>query len=230
MEGKAVFDVGAENILTYVVAETVAFEGRGTPVVRLSERSFFSLSSTKTPQEVIAVCRKPSPKIEDIFKSDSPFLLVGENLNDPGNIGTIIRTAAAADATGVVLSKGSCSIYNPKSIRATAGTIFHIPIIENVILDDFFALCKNRKITLIASTPHANLLPYHLNLTVPLALLIGNESNGLSPQTIKIADHQVKIPTFKNTESLNASTAAAILLYETLRQRLFGIAKATIQI
>lgn len=189
-------------------------------LIKLSDSRFASLSDTVTPQGIMAICERRTYAnwidFYKIIKSASPtFLLLGERLADPGNIGTLIRTAAAAGAGGVVLSKGSADIYNPKVIRASAGAVLRIPILENA---DLPVLIPSLNVPVIAAHLKGDILPYDLGLSKGCAILIGNEAQGLSDEVSNLADYLVKLPMANEVESLNASLAGGILLYEVVRQ------------
>jgi len=182
---------------------------------------FDSISDTVSPQGILAVCEKKQWKLGDeLFKNNS-FFLMGENLNDPGNIGTLIRTAAAANAEGVILIT-SGEIYNPKVLRASAGAVFRLPIITELTLNEAVATLKAQDVQVYATHPHGAIFPYSLDLTKRFCLLIGNESHGISDEAVAVADILVSLPMSEIVESLNASTAGSILLYEAVRQRLGG--------
>ena len=133
------------NIVTYVCSE--AWQGRerltGAPVIVVSEKRFQSLSDTVTPQGIMAVCEKQSYNLEDM-QAGSPLILICECLSDPGNIGTLIRTAAAAGAAGVIFSAGSGDVYNSKVIRASAGSLFRIPVTESADLQEVIPILKQK--------------------------------------------------------------------------------------
>ena len=175
----------------------------------------------------MAVCEKRIFNFSDLLKEDllqgsskKPFLLIGELLSDPGNIGTLIRTAAAACASGVILSEGSGDIYNPKVIRASAGAVLRIPVVEGVNLNEVIPALKGQGIKILAAHLQGAVLPYDLDLKQALAVLIGNEARGLSEKVSDLADVRVKLPMATGVESLNASVAGGILFYEVVRQRL----------
>ncbi|MCL2398606.1 MAG: RNA methyltransferase [Defluviitaleaceae bacterium] len=188
------------------------------PILTVSDSRFLSLSDTTTPQGIMAVCEKHTFTFDHLLKENS-FLLIGECLSDPGNIGTLIRTAAAAGASGVVLSAGSGDIYNPKTIRAAAGAVLHIPVVEDADLPKVISFLKHQNILIIATHLCGSVLPYELDLCQSCAILIGNEAHGLSDSISNLADICVKLPMHSNIESLNASVAGGILLYEVVRQR-----------
>ena len=239
------------NVCAYVCSATRSHEfARSGKYSRASmltvpDHKFDQLADTVSPQGILAVCEKRTFTLGDILaevqdnahvdlrvnihgdiKTGSPFFLIGENLSDPGNIGTLIRTAAAAGANGVVLSTGSGEIYNPKVIRASAGTCLHIPIVENADLQSVIYRLKMKRFIVLAahiSDYEDSIMPYELNLNQSCTILIGNEAHGLTENTVALADYQIKLPMAPFVESLNASVAGGILLYEIVRQRIKGI-------
>ena len=185
----------------------------------ISDRLFSSLSDTKNPQGIMAVCKKMKSDIKNIIKKNG-FYIIAEEMNDPGNLGTVIRTAHAAGADGVILSKGSVDLYNPKVLRSTMGSVFKIPIITEAGLEDVCALMKKSGIKIYAAHLRGKKYPYDLDLKKGCAFMLGNEARGLSDRVSQLCDELVRIPMPGRAESLNASVAAAVLMYETVRQRL----------
>jgi len=177
------------------------------------------MSDTVSPQGIMAVCEKRSFTLDDI-SGENPFLLIGERLSDPGNIGTLIRSAAAAGASGVILSVGSGDIYNPKVVRAAAGATLRIPIIEGADLLELIPSLKRQGIAILAAHLKGAVLPYEVDLRQSLGILIGNEASGLSEEISALSTACIKLPMAPDVESLNASVAGGILLYEVVRQRL----------
>ncbi|MDR3238478.1 MAG: RNA methyltransferase [Clostridiales bacterium] len=189
------------------------------PAILLENALFQKLSDTVTPQGIMAVCARKKYALNDILQKNC-LLLLGEAIADPGNVGTLIRTADAAGAHGVIFTHGSAGIYNPKIIRATAGSIFHLPVLENAEGEAVARTLRLRKVRLAAAHLKGNTLPYDVDWKSACCLLIGNESRGLSDALSARADVQVRIPMHDRAESLNASVAGGILLYEAVRQRL----------
>ena len=219
---KAVAEIPEDwNICAYVCTEGSVMTARLTraPVITVSNSRFLSLSDTVTPQGIMAVCEKRTFTLDNMLDKN-PFLLIGERLSDPGNIGTLIRTAAAAGASGVILSAGSGDLYNPKVIRAAAGAALRIPVMEKADLNEVIPILKQQDITVLAAHLSGAALPYVLDLRRGCAILIGNEAGGLSEAIGSLADIRVKLPLARDVESLNASVAGGILLYEVVRQRL----------
>ncbi|MGN0136955.1 TrmH family RNA methyltransferase [Anaerotignum sp.] len=210
----------------YAVSQTFAMENdisvyeKRAEVLCFSDTLFAAACDTETPQGILAVCKKLEWDEAAVFAKHAPFFLLAEELNDPGNLGTVIRTADACGADAVFLSKGSVDLYNPKVLRSTMGSLFHVPVFQNVDLHEISAKLKANKIPLYAAHLKGDGFPYDLDLKASCAFLIGNEARGLSEQAANLCDQWVKIPMPGQAESLNASVAAGVLLYEVVRQRL----------
>lgn len=186
-----------------------------TKVLIVSESIFESICSTENPQGIACVVKnkKLNPNLDDGF-----YVLL-DKVQDPGNLGTIIRTANAAGASGVILIKGTVDVYNDKTLRATMGSIFKIPI----ILDDDLSFTLNLKdngFKIITSSLDTDMNFYSLNLKNKVIIAIGNEGNGISSTIYDISDYKVKVPMPGNAESLNASVAAGIMMFEIVRQNM----------
>jgi TrmH family RNA methyltransferase len=180
---------------------------------------FNGIADTVSPQGIIAVCEKIPHTLDSFFQSNS-FILLGENLNDPGNIGTLVRTAAAAGVNGAIFTRGSCDVFSPKVLRAAAGAILRLPIATNAEPKEIFAALKAHAIPIFAAHPRGKVLPYELNLREKFCLLVGNESHGISEAAQTHADALVRLPMTNASESLNVAVAGSILMYEAVRQRL----------
>lgn len=176
------------------------------------------MSDTMTPQGVISIVRMPAWTMEDLL-GGSPLILVLENIQDPGNLGTMVRTAEAAGASGILMSKDTADIFNPKTVRSTMSGIFRVPFIVSEDLSASLDLLKERGVTLFAAHLEGEAAYDRLSYTGPSAFLIGNEGNGLTGETAGKADRKLLIPMHGKIESLNAAMAAGILLYEADRQR-----------
>ena len=177
------------------------------------------IAQTKNPQGVVATARMKSWDLASLTQAGRRLFLVMDDVTDPGNMGTMIRTADAAGFDGVILGPASVDLYNPKTLRATMGSIFHIPCVAAHSLEQALTLLKSAGIRLIATHLGATEMPYAIDLTRDAALIVGNEAHGVSPTSTQLADILVKIPMLGGAESLNASTAANILMYESVRQR-----------
>lgn len=198
---------------------TTELQSKGEVFI-LSDDIFNKISDTVNPQGILAVCRQKQFDLSETTKKEKPFIVMLENVTDPGNAGTIIRTADAAGADCVIMSKGCVDLYNPKVIRSTMGSIFHLPIITNAdfsfLLDEF----KKDGITSFAAHLKGKKTLYEADFKASCAILIGNEANGLTEEISSKADLLLKIPMLGKAESMNASVAGAIMIYEALRQRL----------
>ncbi|MBQ6230558.1 MAG: RNA methyltransferase [Eubacterium sp.] len=192
----------------------------GLEVETVSEQCMKKMSDTDTPQGILAAVRMKNYTLEDILDGDdgSPFILVLEKLQDPGNLGTIIRTAEAAGVTGIMISSDSADIYNPKTIRSTMGALFRMRIyISDDLLRDVAEL-KKKGIVVYAMHLNGEEF-YDKDFKKPSAFLIGNEGNGLSDELSHTADEMMRIPMLGKVESLNAAISASVVSYEVFRQR-----------
>ncbi len=191
-------------------------------VFLISEELFFKISDTVTPQGILAVCEQKDFNKNDIIKKKNPFFILLEKINDPGNLGTLIRTADAAGVDAVFLSSGCVDLYNNKVIRATMGSIFHLPIISNIDFNILIDNLKNNNIDIYGAHLKGTKYHYEIKLENGCGILIGNEANGLSNEISKKATTLIKIPMLGKAESINASIAGSILIYEAVRQRILS--------
>ncbi|OGW31099.1 MAG: hypothetical protein A2X59_01665 [Nitrospirae bacterium GWC2_42_7] len=176
------------------------------------------LGDTKTPQGIIAVVSYQPLSLENLPLQNKSLLVVIDGVQDPGNLGTIIRTSDASAADAVLILPGTCDTFMPKVIRSTAGSIFNIPVIHTT-LDELLGWVHQKNIKLFVASVEAERSVYETDLKVPLALIFGNEAHGVSKQLRESADMFLKIPILGKAESLNVSVSAAICLYEAVRQR-----------
>lgn len=185
----------------------------------VSDVVFAYMSDTKTPQGVLAVVRQMKHKAEDILNAENPHIMVLDNLQDPGNLGTIFRTAEAAGVNGLILSKDCVDIYNPKTIRSTMGAIYRMPFVYVEDILETIAEMKRKGITVYAAHLDGKNSYDKEDYSTGTAFLIGNEGNGLRDEVAVQADTWVQIPMAGQVESLNAAIAAAVLMFEVSRQR-----------
>jgi TrmH family RNA methyltransferase len=176
----------------------------------VSDAVFRTLTTTETSQGILTLARLPEWTVADLLRP-AALVLVLDGLQDPGNAGAAVRAAEAFGATGVLFLKGSASPYHPKTLRASAGSLFRIPFVHGASIDDLGLL------PLFAAMPRSTLSLPELDLRSPCALLIGSEGGGVRPELLARAT-PFSIPT-RGVESLNAAVAAGILLYEARRQR-----------
>lgn len=192
-----------------------------TEVLILARKILASALSTETPQPVAALVEAPDWIWRDLLEDDSgrtPLILVLAGLQDPGNLGTILRSAEAFGSTGVVSLPGTVNEWNPKSVRASAGSVFRLPMLS-VAADECFARLHEAGVTVLTTKLRDGTPAHRVDLTRPTALVIGNEGNGVPEELAKQADGAITIPSPGSVESLNAAMAGGILLYEASRQR-----------
>lgn len=185
----------------------------------VSDVVFAYMSDTKTPQGVLAVVRQMKHKAEDILNAENSHIMVLDNLQDPGNLGTIFRTAEAAGVNGLILSKDCVDIYNPKTIRSTMGAIYRMPFVYVEDILETIGEMKQKGIHVYAAHLDGKNSYDKEDYSTGTAFLIGNEGNGLRDEVAAQADTWVQIPMAGHVESLNAAIAAAVLMFEVSRQR-----------
>jgi TrmH family RNA methyltransferase len=179
------------------------------------------VSDVDTPQGIIALAARPSWSVDDAIRSDAPLVLLVEGLRDPGNLGTIVRSAEAFGATGVMTTRGTVDPFSTKVVRASMGSALRLPIVERIELERAVKNIHEAGLTIVATSTRASRTVTEENLARPAAILIGSEAHGLSEEAAALADTRVRIPLIGPVESLNAAIAATILLYEAARQRGF---------
>lgn len=185
----------------------------------VSKEVFARMSDTRTPQGVLCVVRRPGYSLEQLLRTDAPLLMVLEDLQDPGNLGTIIRTGEAAGITGVIMNAGTADLFNPKTIRATVGSIFRVPFLYVEDLPQTVEKLRQKGVSVYAAHLEGKIYYDNVSFMGPTAFLVGNEGNGLTGETAARADQYLKIPMEGRIESLNAAVAASLLMYEAHRQR-----------
>ncbi len=185
--------------------------------IYVSEKIFLSLTNVVNPQGILAVVEKDT-NTNKIDYNDDLFLIL-DDIQDPGNMGTILRTADSINLKQIIVSKGTVDAYNPKVIRSTMGAIFRINIIESDNLTKTIKEMKKNKIKIAATSLQTDKSIYDVSYE-KTAIVIGNEANGVSNEVLELADEKIKIPMTGKTESLNASVATAVILYEAVRQKL----------
>lgn len=184
----------------------------------LPDEVFQSAAATETTQGVAALVRLKQHELAEVLATPEPLLMVCAGLQDPGNLGTIIRCAEAFEASGVLLGEGTVSAFNSKVMRASAGSIFRLPVVR-VELRAVLDTLRQRGLRLLATSSHKGTPVDEASLTGAVALFIGNEGAGLPREITRQIDETVAIPHSARVESLNAGVAASIVLYEAARQR-----------
>lgn len=185
----------------------------------LSDSVFEHVSDTKTPQGILCIVRQKRYNIKELLEMENPHFMVLDNLQDPGNLGTIVRTAEGAGVNAVFLSKESVDIFNPKTIRSTMGSIYRMPVVYVEDLVTLLDIFKEKGIKSYAAHLEGKNSYDREDYKGGTAILIGNEGNGLRDEVSNAADIWVQIPMQGQVESLNAAIAASILMFEVYRQR-----------
>jgi TrmH family RNA methyltransferase len=191
---------------------------KGGELIETTERILSILSDTETPQGVAAVVSYESYDIAGVSLSENPLIMICDGIQDPGNLGTIIRTSDAAGADAVILLPGTCDFLSPKVVRASAGSVFNIPVFS-AGTEDVIKQLKERSVSVVISDAKASKSIYEADLGKPVAFALGNEARGVSKGLRAKGDLLLKIPIIGFAESLNVAASAAVFLYETIRQR-----------
>jgi TrmH family RNA methyltransferase len=209
--------------LTAARDKSAADAGRSGPAwIPVSPEVIARCSQSETPQPVFAVARKrPAAALDALFDSRSALVAVLDGVQDPGNVGTIVRSAVACGATGVILGRGTADLYNAKTLRATMGALFHVPVME-AELAEVLPQARERGVAVAGTSLKAARSCYDYDFRRGVWLVFGNEGSGLSPAASDaVADHLI-IPMQGRAESLNVAMAATVLLFEAQRQRMFS--------
>lgn len=208
-----------QNNNSEYVKELVKKQGISDDSIEIvADNVFDRMSQTQTPQGIMAVVRMKDNSLSDML-SGNPLLILVENLQDPGNLGTIIRMGEGAGVTGVIMSPNTVDIYNPKTIRSTMGSIFRVPFIYVQDFGEAVSECQKSGVKVYAAHLDGNNTYLGEDYSTPTAFLIGNEGNGLTDDITKQADTLIRIPMEGEVESLNVAIACTILTYEAVRQR-----------
>ncbi len=188
----------------------------GIEVVFTTEAVLDAMADTVTPQGIVAVARQTPTSVRDVFAASPRLVAICEEVRDPGNLGTIIRAADAAGADAVILTGRTVDPYNPKVVRATTGSLFHLPIAVGVDLVNAVDRARAAGVRVVAAdVGGGDFLAARALLAEPTAWLFGNEARGLDEESIALADLSLRLPIYGSAESLNLATAASVCLYET---------------
>lgn len=194
----------------------------GVSVLELSEELMGRLTSTVTPQGIVAVVDFVDVSLEQLAKEAACVAVLAE-VRDPGNAGTIVRSADAAGADGVVFTTASVDLYNEKAVRASAGSLFHVPVAREIPLEEAVGTLRARGMAILAATARGARSIHDADLARPTAILFGNEAHGLASEALALADDTIRVPIYGRAESLNLAAAAATVLFEAARQRREGL-------
>ena len=223
---RAVFFSDADDAATQRLTQRLLEQiGHKVETYLVPAKLFHEAVTTDSPQGVAALVHRKEATLDDALRAAPALLVVASGLQDPGNLGTILRSAEAFGASGVVLTEGTVSVYNPKTVRATAGSIFRLPVMSAKIAD-LIPFLREKQIQLFATSSHKGTPLHEARLHEPSALFIGNEGAGLPGAIMAKMDATLAIPQVRPVESLNAGIAASIILYEAARQRGENVARA----
>ena len=213
---ETLFYVATDDERTMRLLEDAA--AQNIKLVCVSENVMKKIADTETPQGIIAVCKMRQLKLENLLASGK-MLLVLDRVGDPGNIGTMLRTADAAGIGGLVLLKGCADIYAPKTVRSSMGSLFHIPVLSGVSEQEFVSAAKKAGYDLLVTCLDGADNLYKADLSGRIAFVMGNEAGGVSESLLEKADKRVYIPMAGRAESLNVAMAAGIVMFEALRRK-----------
>lgn len=204
------------------ISDAVSKKLRQTDLEQVSEEVLAKMSDTQTPQGILCLVKMPEYTLQELLQNKNGVFVVLEDLQDPGNLGTILRTGEGAGIAGVIMTKNTVDIFNPKTIRATMGSIYRVPFVYVQDLGEAFLKLRAADISVYAAHLKGEQYYDAFDYTKGCAFLIGNEGKGLKEGTAALADTYVKIPMAGQVESLNAAVAATLFMYEAARQREFA--------
>ena len=185
--------------------------------IYVTKKLFETLTNVVEPQGILAIIGKSDPKQEINYNED--IIVSLDDIQDPGNLGTILRTVDSIGLTQIIISKGTADVFNPKVIRSSMGAIFRVKVIESEDLKQTLLEIKKHKFELLVTSLQTKKSVYDIKYKKKI-IVIGNEANGVSKEIQELSDYKIKIPMLGKTESLNASVATGIILYEYVRQKL----------
>ena len=214
---QSIFYTAIEDDRTRAVLEEAA--AKQIKLVCVSDKVLKKIADTEKQQGIIAVCEIRSKRLDE-FLASGKMLLVLDRVTDPGNIGTMLRTADAAGVGGLLLLQGCADIYAPKTVRASMGSLFHLPVLSGLSEELLVQAARKAGYELLVTCLDGADNLYKADLQGRLAFVMGNEANGVSPALLAAADKRVFIPMQGRAESLNVAMAAGIVMFEALRQKL----------
>ncbi len=203
---------------TSAISKELMYEIAKYECIYVSQKVFNTITGVANPQGILAVIEKPK-KETNLVNYDEDVIVVLDDIQDPGNLGTILRTVDSIGLKQIVVSKGTADAYNPKVVRSTMGAIFRVNIVETEDLEKELKEMKKHKYKIVVTTPNTSKTIYEIEYKKKV-IIIGNEANGVEGQIMNNADEKVKIPMKGKTESLNASVATGVILYEYVRQNI----------
>jgi len=207
-----------QSVLTAPELAPVSIDIPSVEIITVTRAVFEKISYRDNPDGWLGIFPIPHTSLDDLKISETPFVIVAESVEKPGNLGAILRTADAAQVDAVIVCDPRVDVWNPNVVRASRGTVFTVPTVE-ADSPNALAWLRSRKIRVLAATPSAEVLYTAVNLKESIALAVGTEDEGLTHFWMKNADIKVKIPMMGKVNSLNVSIATALITYESVRQR-----------
>ena len=202
---------------TEVIPKDIMYEVAKYECIYVTEKVFISISDVSTPQGILAVVQRKGKEVQIDYKQD--IIVVLDDIQDPGNLGTILRTVDSVGLNQIIVSKGTADCYNTKVIRSTMGAIFRVNIIECEDLEKTLKEIQENDFKVVVTSLQTKKSLYDIEFNKK-AIVIGNEANGVEKKIQNMADEKIKIPMLGKTESLNASVATGVVLYEYVRQKI----------
>lgn len=197
------------------------YETNSVETILTNEKILKKISTTDSPSDIVAIAKQFKHEIKDLFREEKPLIIVLDGVKDPGNLGTIIRTACAANASGIILTGDTADIFNPKVVRSSVGNLWKIPIVEFKDKSNLKETINSYKpCQIIGTSSHEeNKTLFQIDLKKPTAIIFGSEAEGMTVEVSNQTDFSIKIPINPEVESLNLSVSTGVVLYEALRQR-----------
>lgn len=207
-------NIKGENLL-------IRAESLNLPLTEVSDPVLKSVADTENPQGVLAIVKMPAKDqtMEEIINQESPLLLIVDGVQDPGNLGTMVRTADAAGISGIITIKGTVDLYNPKTLRSTMGSVFRVPVFPWDEPAELVSLLKEKGINIFTTSARSEKTIYEADFKGPTAVIMGSEAFGAGAELHDSADEAITIPMLGKAESLNVSVATGVILFEAIRQR-----------
>lgn len=196
--------------------------GRGCPVFETHSAAFATISDTVNSQGIVVIASRPGYQLAELFRpglGGTPLIVGVDRVSDPGNLGTIVRTAEGSGASGIAVLRRSTSAFSPKALRAAMGSAFRMPIVCDFEAAEIIAECRARGLTAVAATAGGAVDYSQFDWRVPAIVFLGQEAHGISPEILNLCDAGISIPLCPPVESLNVASAAAAILFEAARRR-----------
>ena len=188
-------------------------------MLQVSEVVFAKVAETDQPQGILFVARQVTGSIQELVRRDRPLLVVLDTIQDPGNLGALLRTADAVGADGVIVTEGSTDPFGGKALRASMGSVFHLPLVVGISHAELLASMRTNDVRMLATALEGASSYLDADYSSALAVIFGNEGKGIAPLLLENAEQKLSIPMYGQAESLNVAAAAAVILYEAARQR-----------